>query len=102
MIKYIDHFENPDMIIGRLSDPLEYKHVAFEYEREVRALLSEGENWKNNPEGKRVGIGDINSLITSVIISPDADDWFVELVEDLAKKFGLKCAIRRSQLSALP
>lgn len=38
-VRYIDHFENPNMAIGRYSDPLQFKHEAYDFEREVRVML---------------------------------------------------------------
>ena len=101
-VKYIDHFESPDMIIGRSYDPLQFKHEAFEFEREVRVMLPALEDLEGNPEGVRRPIADINELITSVIVAPEAGEWFLEAVHDLARRYGLKTPVKLSPLAVLP
>lgn len=101
-VKYIDHFENPDMVIGSYTDPLEFKHEAYEFEREVRVMLPQQDNWQLNPESLRRPISDLNELITSVVVAPEAGVWFLELVQDLGQRYGLKAPVRMSQLAALP
>ena len=101
-VNYIDHFKDPDMIIGKYTDPLRFKHEAFDFEREVRLMITMQQNWKNNPEGIRRPISDINDLITGVVVAPDAGTWFLELVQDLAHRYELKAPVKMSQLSTLP
>lgn len=101
-VRYIDHFEDPDMIIGRYTDPLQFKHVAFEFEREVRLMIPRQENWTENPKGVHRKIDDLNDLITSVVIAPEAEAWFLDLVQDLSQKYGLKAPVKMSQLASLP
>jgi len=102
LVRYIDHFENPDMIISNYYDPLKFKHEAFNFEREVRVLLVKQDNWQENPIGIQRSIGDLDSLITSVVVAPEAESWFLDLVKDLSLKYGLKAPVRMSQLSSLP
>ena len=101
-VKYIDHFENPDMIIGSYMDPLQFKHVAFEFEREIRIMITRQENWKENPKDMHSQLVDLNNLITSVVIAPESEEWFFDLVKDLNKKYGLKAPAKMSQLASLP
>lgn len=101
-VKYIDHFENPDVIIDDYTDPLQYKHEAFEFEREVRLLLPQQNNWQQNPEGLHRPIANLNELITSVVVAPNAGKWFLELVQDLGQRYGLKAKVKLSQLASLP
>ena len=101
-VNYIDHFEDPDMVIGRYTDLLRFKHEAFEFEREVRLMVPMQENWKDNPSGIRMPIGKLDDLVTSVVVAPNAGRWFFELVQDLANKYELKANVKMSQLSTLP
>jgi hypothetical protein len=39
-VRYIDHFKNPDMIIGTYTDPLRFKNLAYAFEHEVRIVVS--------------------------------------------------------------
>jgi hypothetical protein len=101
-VKYIDHFENPDMIIGSYTDPLRFKHEAFDFEREVRVIVPRQKDWKKNPVGIQLNIGDLDDLITNVIVAPDAEPWFYEMVQDLGRRYGLKAQVKMSQLAVLP
>jgi hypothetical protein len=101
-VNYIDHFEDPDMVIGRYTDLLRFKHEAFEFKREVRLMVPMQENWKDNPSGIRMPIGKLDDLVTSVVVAPNAGRWFFELVQDLANKYELKANVKMSQLSTLP
>lgn len=101
-VKYIDHFENPDMVVSRYSDPLQFKHLAFDFEREVRVMIPMPQTWRDNPEGTHRPLGSLSDLITSVTIGPDAGPWFIELVQEVSQRYGLKVPIRSSQLAALP
>lgn len=102
-VRYIDHFKNPDMIIGRFSDLLEFKHQAYKYEQEVRIIVPRQEgDWQNNPPDIRLPIGDLNSMIRSVVVAPEAEAWFFDLVEDVTRKYGVRSPVRRSKLTKLP
>jgi len=100
---YIDHVSNPDMIIGNYSDPLQFKHQAYEFENEVRIIVpKQGEDWENNPSGIRLPIFDLNEMIQSVVVAPEADKWFYELVEDVTQKYGVTSPVEKSKLTFLP
>lgn len=101
-VKYIDHFENPNVIINDYTDPLHYKNEAFEFEREVRLILPQQSNWEQNPEGLRRPIANLNELITGVVVAPNAGNWFLELVQDLGQRYGLKAQVKLSQLAFPP
>ena len=101
-VKYIDHFENPDMVIGRYSDPLQFKHLAFDFEREVRVMIPKPLTWKENGEGIHRPLGSLDDLITSVTVAPDAGEWFIDLVREISSRYGLKASVRPSQLASLP
>lgn len=101
-VKYIDHFENPDMILGRSFDILQFKHEAFEFEREVRVMIPQTENWQKNPEDLRRPISNLDDLITSVVVAPEAGPWFFDLVKDLSQRYALKAPVRMSQLASIP
>lgn len=102
-VKYIDHFKNPNMIIGRYTDVLQFKHEAYEYEEEVRIIVpKQDEGWERNPMSLRMSVSNIESLIQSVIVAPEAGTWFYELVKDLSRKYNISAPIIRSKLTTLP
>ena len=49
-----------------------------------------------------VFIGYLDDLITNVIVAPDAGPWFLEMVQDLGQRYGLKAPVKMSQLAAPP
>ena len=101
-VRYIDHFKNPNMIVGGGSDLLQFKHEAYQYEREVRIVVSRSSDWKSNPSGIRLPLGDLNEVIRSIVVAPEAAPWFFELVEDVTRKYGVRMPVRRSKLTELP
>jgi len=108
-VKYIDHFENPDMIIGDRTEILKYKHLAYKFENELRVLIETvHDDDEENPPGvvSPVGIvrpvSDLNAFIRTIVVAPEAEDWFYKLVVDVTRKYGLKCKVNRSQLTHLP
>jgi hypothetical protein len=102
-VEYIDHFKNPDMIVGRYTDLLQFKHEAYKYEAEVRIVVpKQNEDWDSNPPALRLPVSNLNALLRSVVVSPEAEDWFWELVKDISCKYGVTVPIRRSRLTSLP
>lgn len=82
--------------------PFFHKRSAFSHEREVRALTTDIEI-----KGEPVAVGayyevDLATLIAEVCVSPDADDWFVELVRSVAAKYSIDAPIAKSKLSEVP
>lgn len=102
-VQYIDHFKSPNMIIGRYTDFLKYKHEAYKYEEEVRIIVpKQDDGWERNPMGLRMSVSDIKSLIQSVIVAPESGTWFYELVKDISRKYNISVPIIRSKLTTLP
>lgn len=102
-VRYIDHFKNPPMIVGHYIDVLECKHEAYKYEAEVRVIVSRhrGE-WQKNPIDFRLPIPSLSDFINSVVVAPEADDWYHEAISEITRRFGLPIPVRRSDLTTLP
>lgn len=102
-VQYIDHTKNPDMVIGRYTDVLRYKNEAYQYESELRLLVPrQGTDWNKNPLGIALSVAKLSDLITSVVVAPEADDWFVDVIKDLCKRYQVAVPVRRSRLAYLP
>jgi hypothetical protein len=103
-VQYIDHFKNPTMVVGVGTgvDLLQFKHEAYAYEKELRLVVSRHRTWKTNASGIRLPLGDLNGLIRSVVVAPEAPPWFFDLVEDVTGKYGVSVPVRRSKLTELP
>ena len=102
-IRYIDHFMNPDMAVGNYTALLEFKNEAYKYEKEVRIIVPrQSEEWEHNPPSIRLSAGNLSNLIRSVVVAPEAESWFFDLVEDLTNKYGLTSPVFRSKIANLP
>lgn len=102
-VTYIDHFKSPDMVVGRWHDLLRYKHLAYAFEEEIRFVVpQQGPGWQGNPEELRLPVENLNSLIRSVVVAPEAKPWFFDLVMDVTRKYGVTKPVRRSKLSFMP
>jgi len=102
-VKYINHFSNPDMIVGHYTDMFQYKHLAYSFEDEVRILIPQYEgNWEENPKAIRRPVAPLDKVIRSVVVAPEADAWFFELVKDVTQRYRPTVPVRRSKLTHLP
>lgn len=100
-VKYVEHKIERNYIIGAPKEVLQYKNAAYRYEKELR-IVTPHINSDNHTLGIKLPLKSLNSLVRSVVISPDADDDFVEAVKDLCKRYDLKSPVQRSKLSFIP
>ena len=99
-VKYINHVKNPNMIVGRYSDMLQYKHESYAYENELRLIVPRQDNgWKDNPLFLRLPLTNLGDLVRSVVVAPEAEDWFFDAVKDLSRRYELDAPVRRSKLA---
>lgn len=89
--------------------PFLHKRKNFEVEREVRALINAwptGSSFIDTSQDVcEVGeyyYVDYTTLIKEIVISPEAEDWFVKLVESLISRYCLKVPVNKSKLIDLP
>jgi hypothetical protein len=104
-VKYIDYrkdrFDTND-----IWNYIIHKRKSFEHEREIRAVIFYNE--KTCPfelVGERGAlVVPINTaeLIEEIFVSPTSKSPLTEVVEDLAKKYGLKAPVERSQVNDEP
>lgn len=110
-VNYIDY--NTELIdMSNGFTPYLYKRKSFEYERELRAVISqfpsmqEGDSLfdldiKKFSDGINVPI-DLFTLIEKIYISPIADEWFKELVIQIVKRYNLRKEVIQSELAQWP
>jgi hypothetical protein len=118
LVQYLNY--DTDVISEKyLLHPIFFKRKSFEYENEPRALVNTGiDGGPGHPlknqtvwdgRKKRVvtvdvrglyAVVDIDALIEAVYVSPKAARWFVELVQSVTEKYGLKVTITQSDLAA--
>jgi len=100
----IDHFPSGNCFI-----PYLYKQKYYREEHEIRAMIFDGKNYQlstlgvdgNPPAGLRVDV-ELNDLIESVFINPNAPSWFSELVKSVLKKYGIPAIVEQSGLARRP
>ena len=92
------------------DDPLSpylHKRKSFEHENEVRAIV------QNVPTGPITKLQDdygtgtyyevnLNLLIQEVVVDPFTPEWFLDLVNLVAKRYDLQAPIVRSRLASTP
>ena len=101
-VEYID-YNNATVNMNNFLKLYLSKRKSFEYENELRAIIvipPTNANWEY-PEGINVNI-DINKLIEKIYICPKTEDWFLDLVKSITKKYNLDKEIIRSSLADGP
>lgn len=93
-VTYIDYTKH---FVGT-NESYWFKRKAFEYEKEVRAIIYDFKN--KGKTGIEIKVN-LESLIQNVYISPYAPDWFSEVVSDLISRYGYKLNVHPSSM-ALP
>jgi hypothetical protein len=123
-VKYIDYSKTL-IPTGNRFDAFMHKRLSFEHEHEVRAVIADQETeweiWQktnhsygpddtvprpldlpaNYPAGLNIPI-DLAQLVEAVYISPEADGWFAELVENIIPRYGHAWPIYHSDLAQDP
>lgn len=104
-VKYIKHWRNPRISISPYSNVFKYKVKAYAFEKEVRVIIDKmEENWDGvvTEEGMPVSVRP-ERLLRSVVVSPEAPEWFDSLVRETITKFDLPTElVHRSKLSFSP
>ena len=107
-VKYADYHADfvPE---GNMMSPFLYKRKSFEHEREVRAMTQKlpAHDGKVDLSQDIYQVGryyevDLSALVQTVVIAPFAEPWFLELVQSLATRYGLKAPVNLSELGESP
>ncbi|MBS1595107.1 MAG: hypothetical protein JST90_12370 [Bacteroidetes bacterium] len=78
-----------------------HKLKSYEYERELRAMLTNQTDGSQKPlyeVGKNVPVV-LDTLVECVYVAPNAQKWYGELVIDLTKRLGYNFPIKMSSLN---
>ncbi|MBN2602613.1 MAG: hypothetical protein JXA91_00585 [Candidatus Thermoplasmatota archaeon] len=93
-VKYIDFQKK----YAGVNNSFWYKRKCFEYEMEVRAIFMN----INNPNKGEIIPCDLSILVEEVFVSPSASSWFIQLVNDVNEKYGVKIKVSPSELIQEP
>ena len=104
LVNYVDYSEynngNSDKKFS-LFEALWYKRNSFNHEKEFRIIVEDERKPAFRDFDKSIKV-DLNLLVENVYISPQADDWFVELVRDVIMKYGYHLNVLQSDLNKTP
>lgn len=102
-VRYVDHRRVRTYAMGAFTDPLQYKSDSYKYEKELRVIVPQQEDgWEENPMGIRLSLPNLDVLVRSVVVAPEADLNFLQAIRELCKRYGLSAPVRRSMLSFAP
>lgn len=113
LIEYIDHnAAGLDVPVAEAFDMR--KRHCFSHEREVRALvwkqnvnhvMIEGEPYAefvpNTIPGIPINVN-LQDFLGGIVIHPEAEEWFIDLIAKLLKRYGLDIPVSKSELAAEP
>lgn len=88
------HIKSGDYFNWTINTGLLRKAKYYEYEHELRLYF---EDRDNDEQVKFIKV-DLNSLIDEIIISPDCDEWFVNILNDVLKKYSINKKVRFSDI----
>lgn len=103
VVRYID-FKLDAVPEGNLLNPIMVKRRSFAHEHEARAVIWDGESFghdKQLPAMREVAV-DLHALIKGIYVSPDAPDWFRDVVAGLVTRYGLTVPVEHSEMNATP
>lgn len=103
-VEYVKHWNDPKINIIPYSNVFRYKVIAYDFEREVRIIHDRFEqNFKRSEKenGMRLNVR-LNNLLRSIVVSPSAQPWFIDLIKDVTERYGVTTPIKRSKLSLDP
>lgn len=99
-VRYIN-YDDFDASIEKMSDPFFYKKQEFSFEKEFRAIVTNYDDMDVKKEFIEEKV-DLNCLIEKIIVHPESDSWFLNVIDGLCKKFGLNVEIIPSSMKSKP
>lgn len=104
LVNYVDYNEHNNGNSNKrfnLFDAMWYKRKSFEHEKEFRIIVTDDCKLAYRDFNKSIRVN-LNLLIENVYISPQADTWYVELVQKVIRKYGLHLNVFQSDLNKTP
>lgn len=105
MVNYINFNEYNNGHSDKRFHPFDapwYKRESFSHEKEFRIIIEDIGNNGEREWNKNIKV-DLNILIENVYVSPEAEDWFAQLIKNIIKnRYQFKLNIIHSELNAQP
>lgn len=113
MVNYIDYSKEIIPLEKNILPPLIYKRSSFEYEKELRALIWNPNQYKRyrnlsrENEVKKLPVGfyvpiNLDVFIGKIYIAPTSPPWIKSLLTSIIKKYGINKRIHQSNLDKSP
>ena len=96
-VQYIDYSK----AFSGTYDKLFWKRSSLSHEAEVRLVHQHTPLAERDVFGVSVPM-EINTALEAIVVSPFAQDWFVDVVQETARRFGCSIEIEKSQLLSAP
>lgn len=93
-VQYIEHDSAPSESNPRQPFFLKRSHFSFEKEARLYLFARDQKSRGESPSGYNININ-INSLIESVYVHPDSEEWFFNSIKDLVVKYNLEVPVKR-------
>ena len=103
IVRYID-FGKDAIDTSNLFNAMMVKRLSFEHEREARAIIIDQGLYSDDEDRPFIldFAVDITELMKDVYVSPQAPDWFFDVVAGLVAKYALIVNVKRSEMDATP
>ena len=102
VVEYVD-FDTASWDGSNVLTNLLRKRLSFRHEEEVRLinLRPSEERSGPSPVGLHASV-DLVELIDRVVVAPTAPAWYLEVVEEISRRFDLNCVVTQSRLAERP
>lgn len=102
-VRYINHAGRlPNGAYGLDDGVFGLKHTAYGFEKEVRIVVTcpIPEEQAESQNSIRVPAS-LDCFVRSIVVAPEAEDWFFDLVLDITRRYNVNVPVRRSVLASL-
>ena len=108
-VSYID-YDKDEIPEGNMYAYAMFKRISYLHEREIRAITSPH---RTLPDGRRIPSStsgpnglpipvNVEQLIETIYVAPTAQQWLVDLVKAVVKRYGFKAPVTQSTLDKPP
>lgn len=103
-VRYINYAGRrlPNGVYGLGKDLFGLKHVAYSFEKEVRVVLTRSVTRGRDATPSAIRVpANLDRFLRSIVVGPEAGNWFFDLVFDIARKYNIAAPVHRSDLTRL-
>ena len=103
-VTYLKHWRDPELNANPYSNVFSYKVTAYDYENEVRVIVDRfHETFDEEPAEKGLFMPlNLNRFLRSIVVAPEAPEWFFGTVQRACIKYGITTPVHRSKLATEP